>query len=293
MLVDANCHGIFEGEAGHLIRTYKKVDMETSSETTVYDIDVYEITREFDITIDDLSIESSLDKLDKKNSSKTTNVINSIMPFDTDKCIKFQSNYLVGYNSERRDVNVKNLEEKVEQELKDVARNSLSKDLEYYNSGVKWHSEQLNIKGKQWVSAYLPVWLYSYKDKKDVLHYVAVNGRTGETMGSVPINKIRLTTITILIFLMFMALAYFLKVSRGMSYVLLALGFLIAMIFSSTNNSKYRNRGARHKYESETKRELTNVIKKDKKVRTRIANLTRSIGDNSKDVKGENIKVNK
>ena len=293
MLVDANCHGIFEGEAGHLIRTYKKVDMETSSETTVYDIDVYEITREFDITIDDLSIESSLDKLDKKNSSKTTNVINSIMPFDTDKCIKFQSNYLVGYNSERRDVNVKNLEEKVEQELKDVARNSLSKDLEFYNSGVKWHSEQLNIKGKQWVSAYLPVWLYSYKDKKDVLHYVAVNGRTGETMGSVPINKIRLTTITILIFLVFMALAYFLKVSRGMSYVLLALGFLIAMIFSSTNNSKYRNRGARHTYESETKRELTNVIKKDKKVRTRIANLTRSIGDNSKDVKGENIKVNK
>ena len=112
-------------------------------------------------------------------------------------------------------------------------------------------------------------------------------------MGSVPINKIRLTTITILIFLVFMALAYFLKVSRGMSYVLLVLGFLIAMIFSSTNNSKYRNRGARHKYESETKRELTNVIKKDKKVRTRIANLTRSIGDNSKDVKGENIKVNK
>lgn len=293
MLVDANCHGLFSGEAGHLLKTYKKLDETSSSERTVYDIDIYEISREFDIAIDDLSIESSMDKLDKKNSNKTTNVINSIMPFDTENCIKFQSNYLVGYNSERRDVNVSDLEEKVKQELKDVARHSLNSDLSFYNSGVKWREEHLDIKGKQWVSAYLPVWIYSYKDKKGVLHYVAVNGRSGETMGSVPMNRVRLSSITILIFLMFLALAYFLDISKGMSYVILFAGFLVSIIYSSTNNSKYRNRGARHKYEVETKRELTNVVKKDKKVRTRIANLTRDIGSNSTTVKGEYVDIKK
>jgi hypothetical protein len=46
------------------------------------------------------------------------------------------------------------------------------------------------------VSAYLPVWLYSYHQTKSngrsFLHYVAVNARTGETMGSVPVNQRRL-----------------------------------------------------------------------------------------------------
>jgi hypothetical protein len=40
------------------------------------------------------------------------------------------------------------------------------------------------------------VWLYSYYEKKsngnELLHYIAVNGRTGETMGSIPVNMGRL-----------------------------------------------------------------------------------------------------
>ena len=42
---------------------------------------------------------------------------------------------------------------------------------------------------------YLPVWLYSYYhvDRgKGMVHYIAVNGRTGETMGSVPVSRGRL-----------------------------------------------------------------------------------------------------
>ena len=42
------------------------------------------------------------------------------------------------------------------------------------------------------VSMYLPVWLYSYHQpgkNGGMLHYIAVNGRTGETMGSVPVQQ--------------------------------------------------------------------------------------------------------
>jgi hypothetical protein len=37
---------------------------------------------------------------------------------------------------------------------------------------------------------YLPMWLYYYHQpgaKDGMLHYIAVNGRTGETMRSIPI----------------------------------------------------------------------------------------------------------
>jgi hypothetical protein len=49
---------------------------------------------------------------------------------------------------------------------------------------------------------YLPVWLYSYFEpdrKGGMLHYIAVNGRTGETMGSVPVQqwKLLLAAITV------------------------------------------------------------------------------------------------
>jgi len=40
---------------------------------------------------------------------------------------------------------------------------------------------------------YLPVWLYSYQEPgSKMLHYIAVNGRTGETMGSIPVQHWKL-----------------------------------------------------------------------------------------------------
>jgi hypothetical protein len=47
---------------------------------------------------------------------------------------------------------------------------------------------------------YLPVWLYSYHQPgngRGLLHYIAVNGRTGETMGSVPIQQWKLILVSL------------------------------------------------------------------------------------------------
>ncbi|MCL2757554.1 MAG: TFIIB-type zinc ribbon-containing protein, partial [Coriobacteriia bacterium] len=62
-------------------------------------------------------------------------------------------------------------------------------------------------------SAYLPVWVYSYfeakPNKPGMLHYVAVNARTGETMGSVPVDKKRLFLISLIIELFAIPLGIF------------------------------------------------------------------------------------
>ena len=274
LIIDCNGHGKFSGEAGHLKRTYEIVtgkDKDGNEEKeTVYDIDLYDIERDFDIAIDDLTIESSKDKLDKNNKNKTTNIINSIMPFDTENCIKFESNYLVGYTSEKRDINISDIEEKADQSLLDITRHTLNKDLSFYNSGVNWKQEKLDVKGKQIVSAYLPVWLYSYQDKKNILHYVAVNARTGETMGSIPMNKMKLFIISLLIDLLILGIVLGLVyLTHATAIYILLLFLLTGPIFYGIKVSSYRNKSARHKYEIETKSTITNLKRKDNFTRTK------------------------
>ena len=49
--------------------------------------------------------------------------------------------------------------------------------------------------GTRRVAMCLPVWLYSYHhpgENDSMLHYIAVNGRTGEIMGSIPIQHWKL-----------------------------------------------------------------------------------------------------
>ena len=112
LLVDVNGHAYFEGEGEELVRMYE-VGFKDDKKEYRYDADLYHVSRKFDIEIKELSIESSADKLNKKNKKKTTNIINSIMPFDTENCVKWNANYLKGYTSERRDVNVDQLEHTV------------------------------------------------------------------------------------------------------------------------------------------------------------------------------------
>ena len=293
MLVDANGHARFSGKGEIEVRQYtvKKGD----KEETKYDADLYSVEREFDISIDDLTIESNLDRLNKRSTERTNNVINAILPFDTENCVKYKANYLAGYSSEKRDLNVGEIENKVDKELKDIARHSIRSEIKKYDRGVKWEQESLDIKGKQWVSAYLPVWLYSYQDPGKTLHYVAVNARTGSTMGSVPMNKTKLLLITLLIEVACLILAFIINSSRGNSGIILYLLFSIpAPIFYGVKASKYRNAGARHAYEKNTKHEISNIIKRDSLIRHEEGlSYSTMAGANSTKIEGESVKIEK
>jgi hypothetical protein len=112
-------------------------------------------------------------------------------------------------------------------QAKDVARFAANDSLQFYDRGVRWDSQDINVKGEKWSSAYLPVWLYSYQEKKgnkSVLHYVAVNGRTKEVMGSVPINMFKLILISVIIGILFLGL--YVNVEFDGDIILLTPGFL-------------------------------------------------------------------
>ena len=300
LLVDANCHADFKGEGEHLIRRYTV--SHGDNDETRYDADAYKVEREFDIAINGLSIESSSNKIDKTDKTQTNNIINSIMPFDTENCIQYEANYLIGYTSEKRDLNIDNIEEKVETELKDITRHAIIKENKFYDRGVSWKEENFKVVGTQWLAAYLPVWLYSYqevKGKKRVLHYVAVNARTNEVMGSVPINQPLLFMISSIIEIVLGAFGIALFIitntdSDDDGSLLFLLLLLAGFIYYGIMYSRYRNKNARHSYELETKNEISNLKKVDELIERRKGLKSASIKNrNDKKLEGENKQVKK
>ena len=265
MIVDANTHANLSGQGEHQTRSYVVKNGEHSE--TYYDADLYNVERDFDLTVEGLTVESSKDKLDTNSKDRTTNIINAIMPFDTENCVKWNANYIKGYTSEKRDTNVEELKDLVGEQTKDVVRFAANKTLEQYDRGVRWDSQNVTIKGQQWKSAYLPIWLYSYQqvngDKK-LLHYVAVNARTKETMGSVPIHMPKLLFISFLVEILgVIAMIFTYSDDSNWPWLFLASGFVYFFIIYS----KYRNSGARHSHETETKTNMSNLKENDSFVR--------------------------
>ncbi|WP_374501392.1 TFIIB-type zinc ribbon-containing protein [Pseudoxanthomonas sp.] len=210
MIVDGNASAEVAGKGEILIRRYTRGT--DKNKKTYYDADLYQVERQVDFTVDDLPLESSRERGNLDTSVNTQNIINTILPFDTKNAVKWNASYLSGFTSEKRDTDVEQLRPRLEDQLLSIARAQVEDSVRRYDRGVRWEQERLDVHGTRWVSMYLPVWLYSYHQpgkNGGLLHYIAVNGRTGETMGSVPVQhwKLLLAALTVGTFLEGIALA--------------------------------------------------------------------------------------
>jgi hypothetical protein len=193
MIVDGRASADVVGQGEILTRTYTVGSGDKKK--TYYDADVYEVRRHVDFTVDDLPLESSSERGNLDTRANTNNIINTILPFDTKNAVKWNASYLNGVTSEKRNRDVEHLRPRLEDQLLSIARAQVEDSVNRFDRGVRWEQEGLNVHGTRWVSMYLPVWLYSYHQpgsKGGMLHYIAVNGRTGETMGSVPVQHWKL-----------------------------------------------------------------------------------------------------
>lgn len=216
MVVDSNASAEVVGMGEIKTRQYTRG--EGKDKTTYYDADVYEVRRHIDFTVDDLTIESSAERAHMNSAVNTNNVINTILPFDTENAVKWNASYLTGYTSEKRDQDVAQMHPVLEDQLLSIARSQVQSSVNRYDRGVRWERERLEVHGTRWVSMYLPVWLYSYyheKGGKGMVHYIAVNGRTGEVMGSVPVSHPRLLAGALAVGAVVQAIAIALVVAFG------------------------------------------------------------------------------
>jgi len=211
MIVDGNASADVAGQGEIQTRSYTVGTGD--KKRTYYDADVYRVERHVDFTVDDLPLESSGERGNLDVNANTNNIINTILPFDTKNAVKWNASYLVGFTSEKRDRDVEHLRPRLEDQLLSIARSQVEGSVRRYGRGVRWEQERLEVHGTRWVSMYLPVWLYSYHQpgrNGGLLHYIAVNGRTGETMGSVPVQqwKLLLAALTAGTFIEALAIAF-------------------------------------------------------------------------------------
>ena len=204
MIVDGNASADVAGHGEIKTREYTRGS--DDNKKTYYDADVYQVQRHVDFTVDDLPLESSRERGNLNTRVNTNNIINTILPFDTKNAVKWNASYLRGCSSEKRDLDVSGLQPRLADQLQSIARAQVEGSVSRYDRGVRWEREGINVHGTRWVAMLLPVWLYSYQQqtgRSGMLHYIAVNGRTGETMGSVPVQqwKLLLAALTVGTFL--------------------------------------------------------------------------------------------
>ena len=193
MIVDGKASADVAGRGEIKTREYTRGS--GNDKKTYYDADVYQVSRHVDFTVDDLPLESSAERGNLDTRVNTNNIINTILPFDTKNAVKWNASYLIGVTSEKRNRDVEHLRPRLEDQLLSIARCQVEPSVRRFDRGVRWEQERLGVHGTRWVSMYLPVWLYSFHQpgsKGGLLHYIAVNGRTGETMGSVPVQQWKL-----------------------------------------------------------------------------------------------------
>ena len=195
MVVDGNMHAVLQGTGEVTTRQYtvrRRVGKDNYVTETYYDADVYSVQRAFDLLVDDLAVESAERFSARDNSQATNNILNAVQPYDTENAVAYNSNYLKNFTSERRDLNVRDIDDQVEDKFLAIARAKATPTLGRYDRGVRWEQEGVAVRGTRWVSVYVPVWLYSYADsakgEDSLTHYIAVNARNGTTMGSVPVS---------------------------------------------------------------------------------------------------------
>ena len=190
-MIDARAEAAYVGTGE--VQTRRWTEKVGDNSTTYYAADVYRVDRSVAFTVDDLTIEGAADRA-QFDGSTTNNIVNTVLPFDTKNAVKWNSSYLVGFTSEKRDLDVGELQPVLEDQLLSIGRSQVHESLVAVRprralGGRAGRRRRLAL-GRRCTC---PVWLYSYyQENTKMLHYIAVNARTGETMGSVPVSQPRL-----------------------------------------------------------------------------------------------------
>jgi len=174
----------FEG-SGKIVRSY------SAGNYICTDTDHYEIARYGNISFKNV-MRSALNKADHK-------LTDAIMPYDMENLVKFSAPYLSGFVAEQRDIDRSEIAEGVESELRSYAKTLITNNCRTKYSHVIGNSKT-QFDNKNYKYVLLPAWILTYYGDDKKMYYFAMNGRTGEICGKLPISKGRLAVFGLLLY---------------------------------------------------------------------------------------------
>lgn len=113
------------------------------------------------------------------------NILDQLYPFDMNKLVAFNSDYLAGINANAYDVDLNAAWGEAKQKIREEARDLAIADAS--NSQVRNLSINMNYTDERWRYLFLPVYIavYMFEQKP---YQVMVNGQTGKVSGKKPID---------------------------------------------------------------------------------------------------------
>lgn len=143
--------------------------------------------------------------------NKDKDILKYVCPFSSSDLVPFSMSYLSGYFAERRNVEIKEIENEVDNKIKQFSTERLKDSVNEVNVSVT--DSLINIGEKSWRYNLLPVWVLSYKHK-DKNYIYALNGQTGKVYGELPVCNKKLG-------------ALFAGVAAGISALLMIMGVIL------------------------------------------------------------------
>ena len=139
----------------------------------------FRIHRRGDIHFEDITT-SALSEADK-------NLLEGVLPYPSEALQEFSMPYLSGYLAKKRDIEREVLSDEVKKRMSDYAAQLLRGTVHGYST-VNVKEMQVNIQKSHWEYSLLPIWILTYRDRKDRLYTYAMNGYTGKVYGELPVS---------------------------------------------------------------------------------------------------------
>lgn len=172
---DCEEDGRWQGE-GTQLRVYQMGDIEYT------ETKIYQLERGAHLTFEDLTRNA----LNRENKE----LVEAVQPFRLDSAKPFAMGYLSGFQAEKRDIEKKDLEAELRQEVQEHAAAMVRSSVGGYNT-IKTTAESFRPTSEKWKYLLVPVWVVTYKGGDGKTYYYAMNGQTRKICGVLPIDKKR------------------------------------------------------------------------------------------------------
>ena len=175
-VTDADTESTMHAAATRL-RIWRQGDVEYT-ETSRFDIH-----RKGNVHFEDITM-SAFSEADKR-------MLEGILPYPSEALEEFSAPYLSGFLAKKRDIEREQLSDEVKRRMNSYSADLLRSTVHGYNT-VDVKETHVNIKKSHWEYSLMPIWILTYRDKKDKIYTYAMNGHTGKVYGELPLSFARL-----------------------------------------------------------------------------------------------------
>lgn len=172
---------------GEMEANATRIRVWTSGNTRYTETSTYQVSRQGSMAVNFVP----------RNGLKKANheLAEGVLPYKTEQIKPFSMPYLSGFLAERRDIEEKELEGEVKDEVRRFAEKSIKATISSYDT-VKVQNSRIRLQNEKWEYVLFPVWALTYRSRiKGKTYYFVINGQTGKVCGKLPADKGKLSVL--------------------------------------------------------------------------------------------------